>query len=68
MLSQMSQGGGEDEGESTIPPPGGGAPPMQNFPASGPPGHYQSDHVSAQQSFAQNLMDQYLSSGGGYYG
>jgi len=60
-----SQGGGEDSGTPDI---GGGGGPTSSFPIGEQPERYTSGHVTAQQQFADDLMKQYMASGGGYYG
>jgi hypothetical protein len=64
----MSNAGKDDDGGSSIPPAGGGPTPAQNFPIGPGPTPYTSGHVQAQIQFQQDLMNQYLSAGGGYYG
>jgi hypothetical protein len=59
---------GEGEGDGGAPPMGGGGGPSAVFPVGQQPDRYTSGHVDAQQTFATELMNSYMSSGGGYYG
>lgn len=65
MLEGMGKTSGDD---SAVPPAGGGGASFPSFPAGPAPEHYRSGHVTAQQDFAKNIMDEYLAAGGAFYG